>query len=134
MNELMDLVETSCEGQNYLGSKRFTRFIAFSRGLRPLTTLARIKCFLPINHERMNGSWWYLHILLILIRRLSWSKVKVTRSKVKVIMAFMWKKSFDYNSWTYRWILMKLLVKVSNTEGQSASPDLLRCHSAFRRL
>ena len=56
MNVLMDLVETSCEGQLYSESKRFTRFIALSRGLRPLTTLARIKCFLPINHERMDGS------------------------------------------------------------------------------
>ena len=28
----MDLDETSCEGKSYLGSKRFTRFIALSRG------------------------------------------------------------------------------------------------------
>ena len=90
----MDLNETSCEGQSYLGSKCFTRFIALSRGLRPLTTLARIKCFLPINHERMDRSWWYLHILLILMGRWSWPKVKVTRSKVKVKYAILWKYVF----------------------------------------
>ena len=96
-----------------LGSKCFTRFIAFSRGLRPLTTLARIKCFLPINHERINRSWWYLHILLILMRRWSWHKVKVTRSKVKVIYVSMWKYSLGYSSWTNEWILMKLCELVS---------------------
>ena len=56
MNVLMDLDETYCEGKSFLGSKRFTRFIALSPGLRPLTTLVRIKCFLPVNHERMDGS------------------------------------------------------------------------------
>ena len=60
-------------------------------------TPVRIKCFLPINHERMDGSWWYLHILLILMRRWSWHKVKVTRSKVKVIYVSMWKYSLGYN-------------------------------------
>ena len=54
MNILMDLDETSCHGLSCLGSERFTRLIALSRGLWPLTTLVRSKCFLPINHERMD--------------------------------------------------------------------------------
>ena len=69
MNILMDLDETLCDGQSCLESTHFTRFIVLSRGLRPVTTLIRIKSFLPINHERMEGSWWFLDILLILIRR-----------------------------------------------------------------
>ena len=40
--------------------------------------------FSPINHERIIGSLWYLHIWLVLLRQKSWPKVKVTRSKVKV--------------------------------------------------
>ena len=58
-----------------------------------------------INHELMNGSWWYLHIWLIMMRRLSWPKVKVTRSKVKVTYAVMQNSCFGCNSWTDEWIL-----------------------------
>ena len=76
-------------------------------------TPVRIKCFLPINHEWLDGSWWYLHIWLILMRRWSWHKVKVTRSKVKVIYVSMWKYSLGYSSWTNEWILMKLCELVS---------------------
>ena len=61
-----------------------------------------------INHEWMTISWWYLDIWLILVRRLSWPKVKVTRSKVKVTYAIMQDSCFGYNSWTYEWILMIL--------------------------
>ena len=39
-----------------------------------------IKYFGPINHERIIGFLWYLHIWLILMRLSSWHKVKVTRS------------------------------------------------------
>ena len=39
-----------------LRTKHCTRFIALSSGLRPRATLVRIKCFLPINHERMDGT------------------------------------------------------------------------------
>ena len=40
--------------------------------------------------------------------RLSWPKVKVTRSKVKVTYAVMQNSCFGYNSWTDEWILMIL--------------------------
>ena len=45
------------------------------------------KFVLTINHERMIGFWWYLDIWLIFMRQKSWPKVKITRSKVKVISA-----------------------------------------------
>ena len=46
-----------------------------------------------INHERVIGFRWYLYIWLILLRRKSWLKVKVTRSKVKVKHAVL-RKNF----------------------------------------
>ena len=45
----------------------------------------RNECFSPINHEQMIESWWNLYLELISMRCWSWPKVKVTRSKVKVI-------------------------------------------------
>ena len=47
------------------------------------------KTCLPINHERIVGSLWYLHIWMVLLRQKSWPKVKVTRSKVKVKYAIL---------------------------------------------
>ena len=49
--------------------------------------------FSPINHERIIGSLWYLHIWLVLLRQKNWPKVKITRSKVKVKHASLQKKS-----------------------------------------
>ena len=63
---------------------------------------------LAINHELMNGCSWYLHLWSIMMRCLNWTKVKVTRSKVKVTYAVMQNSCFGYNSWTDEWILMIL--------------------------
>ena len=92
MNIWMDLDETSCDLQLCLWSKRFIRFIALSRGLRPLTTLARIKCFLPINHERMDGSWWYLQIWLILwdVKFIQRSRSQGHRSRSHMHLCNFW--------------------------------------------
>jgi len=46
---------------------------------------------LAINHEQMVGSWWHLPLELMFIRQGSWSKVKVTSSKVKVKYAIIQK-------------------------------------------
>jgi len=130
----MDFDETSCEGQSYLGSKRFTIFIALSRGLRPLTLLARIKCFFAYK------SWTNGRILMILTYVIDIDKtLKLTQGQGHKVKGqghtgIYVKNSFDYNPWTYGWILMKLLVRVSHTLGQSASLYLLRCHAAFGRL
>ena len=63
-----------------------------------------IKCLLPINHERLDGSWWYLHIWLILMRRWSWHKVKGQGQ----IGPYIKKIVFAYKSWMDKWILMIL--------------------------
>ena len=59
---------------------------------------------------RFRTAVWYLHRVLILIGRWSWPKVKVTRSKVKVILAFMWKivwtithERIDESWWNFLW-------------------------------
>ena len=57
----------------------------------------------------MIGSLSKSYIGLISMRCWSWPKVKVTRSKVKVIYAILWKTCFDYISWTNDWILMMLI-------------------------
>ena len=83
MNEWLDLDETCIYIRYWWDLKVDTR----SRGQRS-RSMSNIqlcdKIGLPIKHEREIRSWWNLYLWLILIRRKSWPKVKVTRSKVKV--------------------------------------------------
>ena len=92
----MDLVETSCVTQPLVAyiARAHQLFFAYK-------------------------SWTDGRILMILTyiididETLNLTQGQGHKSKVKVILAFMWKNSFDYNSWTYSWILMKLLVMVN---------------------
>ena len=105
----MDLVETSCEGQLYSESKCFTRFIALSRGLRPLTTLARIKCFLTITHERIDGSYWKFLWGSVLLRVKALYQIYcVVPRPSAAYNACTHQVLFAYKSWMDGWILMIL--------------------------
>ena len=85
-----------------------------SRSNMSLVGWVRIELFSPKNHEQMVGSWSKTYKGLISMRCWSWLKVKVTRSKVKVIYAILWKTCFGYISWTNHWTLMMSIHMISN--------------------
>ena len=99
--------------------------------------------FSLINHERMIGSWWYLHIWSILMILESWHKVKVTGSKVKVKLEVMWKNCFVYKTRMDNSILMKLIYIVdvdkknsvdiwSRSRGQRSRSNVQLWENVFR--
>ena len=53
-----------------------------------------------------------LYIWLILMQYWRWHKVKVSRSKVKVNNAIMWKNCHGYKSQRDDWILIKLIHRI----------------------
>ena len=107
MNGCMDLNDTHIGYWYWWDGKVDPR--SRSQGQRSRSQMHLCKIFVSARtHEWMIISWWYLRIWFILMRIWSWSKVKVTRSKVKVTHAFMENSCFSYKLWTDEWILMIL--------------------------
>ena len=67
-----------------------------------------IKWLSSIVHERIVKNWWHSHTWLISIKCWSWTKAKITRSKIKEKYAILKKNCFDCKSWINNWILITL--------------------------
>jgi len=101
----------------------FSRVQELEATLYPLVSVCMCVCmyvcvsasivFLPINHKRMIGSWWYLDIRLIFMRQKSLSKFKVMRSKVKVkyaiiekiVLAINHERVIGWGWYLYIWLI-----------------------------
>ena len=90
-----------------------------------------------INHEQMIESWSNLNIGLTSMQHWSWPKIKVTRSKVKVKYAIVWKKCLGYLLWTNDCILITLMLrthinaslKVAQDQGQRSRSNMQLCEN-----
>ena len=73
-----------------------------------------IEWFSTLNQERIIGSWWYLHMWLILMKCWGWWKVSVTWSKVKDEYAIIYNIFCDHKfvriTWSWWYLNISLML------------------------